>query len=329
MTLSFVFGKSAAALWFAIALTATAQLQHGGVSLAQTEAEGLITCLHNFGSNFLGEVKTNCKGVAKALMGAIPNVTNPIECTDNWNDDRGWLSVDGEQQCDDTARALSILIADKVEGQGFKAFFAAAVPITGLVTAGSGYYVYYELGGDRDWGKTVLFALFVGFRIFDLMGDWGMYSISLAGQHKNTPLRRANLAFSIIGTLLLALDLKTMRGRAEHWFGITTAVESVKEIGYGMLAVVVFEDAPQFIITIAFLADVGGTAGRSVDGIAVTSLIFSLISMVGNAILAFRSIGCCKQAEETTPTQRSIEFRLGRTGRNRDQNSETFEGFGV
>ena len=367
--LSFVFGKSAAALWFAIALTATAQLQHGGVSLAQTEAEGLITCLHNFGSNFLGEVKTNCKGVAKALngaipnvtnlnpiecarrpsfdpdqrdwlevktnckgvakalMGAIPNVTNPIECDEIY--DRGWLSVDGEQQCDDTARALSILIADKVEGQGFKAFFAAAVPITGLVTAGSGYYVYYELGGDRDWGKTVLFALFVGFRIFDLMGDWGMYSISLAGQHKNTPLRRANLAFSIIGTLLLALDLKTMRGRAEHWFGITTAVESVKEIGYGMLAVVVFEDAPQFIITIAFLADVGGTAGRSVDGIAVTSLIFSLISMVGNAILAFRSIGCCKQAEETTPTQRSIEFRLGRTGRNRDQNSETFEGFGV
>lgn len=147
----------------------------------------------------------------------------------------------------------------------------------------------------------MLFALFVGLRVFDFMGDWGMYGISLAGQHKNTPLRRANLAFSIIGTILLILDLKTMRERADHWFGITNAVKSLKQVGYGMLAVVVLEDVPQFIIAIAFLVDVGGTAGRSVDGIAVTSLIFSGISMVLNAILAFRSIGCCKQAEETTP----------------------------
>lgn len=216
------------------------------------------------------------------------------------------LFVDGEQQCADTARALSILIADEVEGQQFKTFFAAAAPITGLVTAGSGYYAYHELGGDRDWGKTVLFALFVGLRIFDLMSDWGMYSISLAGQHKNTPLRRANLAFSIIGTLLLALDLKTMRRRADHWFGITTAVESVKKIGYGMLAVVVFEDAPQFIIAITFLAEVGGTAGRSVDGIAVTSLIISLISMVWNATIALRSIGCCSTDEPTEGAHRAV-----------------------
>ena len=149
----------------------------------------------------------------------------------------------------------------------------------------------------------MLFALFVGLRVFDLMGDWGMYGISLAGQHKNTPLRRANLAFSIIGTILLILDLKTMRERADHWFGITNAVESLKQVGYGMLAVVMLEDVPQFIIAIAFLVDVGITPGRSVDGIAVTSLLFSGISMVLNAILAFRSIGCCKPADETTPTQ--------------------------
>lgn len=169
----------------------------------------------------------------------------------------------------------------------------------------------------------MLFALFVGLRVFDFMGDWGMYGISLAGQHKNTPLRRANLAFSIIGTILLILDLKTMRERADHWFGITNAVESLKQVGYGMLAVVVLEDVPQFIIAIAFLVDVGSTPGRSVDGIAVTSLVFSGISMVLNAILAFRSIG----AERKTPTQPPIEFHLGRTGR--DQNSEAFEEFGI
>ena len=43
--LSFISGKSAAAFCFAITLIATAQLQHGGVSHAQRDAEGLIGCV--------------------------------------------------------------------------------------------------------------------------------------------------------------------------------------------------------------------------------------------------------------------------------------------
>lgn len=115
-----------------------------------------------------------------------------------------------------------------------------------------------------------------------------MYSISLAGQHKGTPLRVACLIFSIIGSIMLIVDLKTMRGRAEHWFGVAGAAEATTSLGYGMLAVVFLEDVPQMCVTISFLGDVGSTVGRSVDGIAVASLIFSIISMIANGFMAYK-----------------------------------------
>eukprot|EP00729_Bicosta_minor_P014932 gene14932-9025_t len=99
---------SPAALCLAAVLTATVQLQHGGISLAQSDQ--IITC----GTDFLALVET----------------------TD------------------------------------FKPFYYAALPITGIASAGSGLYAYCNLAVGSDNHTlvlTVLFGLFVGFRVFDLM----------------------------------------------------------------------------------------------------------------------------------------------------------------
>eukprot|EP00729_Bicosta_minor_P003113 gene3113-16032_t len=224
---------SPAALCLAAVLTATVQLQHGGISLAQS-AEDIITCVRPSLGSFR-ETKT----------------------TD------------------------------------FKPFYYAALPITGIASAGSGLYAYCNLavGGDNTLVLTVLFGLFVGFRVFDLMSDWGMYSISLKTYHDGEPLRHASLAFSIIGSILLVVDLKTMRERAGHWFGVEDGSESLKKVGYGMLSIVLLEDLPQMIISIKYMLDVVGN-GRLIsdDPIAITSLVLSGISMLINAYIGIRSL---------------------------------------
>lgn len=209
--------------------------------------------------------------------------------------------------CDAVATALSGIIRTDflalVETTDFKPFYNAALPITGIASAGSGLYAYCNLavGSDNGAGAgrspdetlvlTVLFGLFVGFRVFDLMSDWGMYSISLKTYHDDGPLRDASLAFSIIGSILLVVDLKTMRERAGHWFGVEDGSESLKKVGYGMLSIVLLEDLPQMIISIKYMLDVVGN-GRLIsdDPIAITSLVLSGISMLINAYIGIRSL---------------------------------------
>lgn len=181
------------------------------------------------------------------------------------------------------------------ETTDFKSFYYAALPITGIASAGSGYYAYCNLAVGSDNHTlvlTVLFGLFVGFRVFDLMSDWGMYSISLKSYHDGgNPLRHASLAFSIIGSILLVVDLKTMRERAGHWFGVEDGSKSLKKVGYGMLSIVLLEDLPQMIISIKYMLDVVGK-GRLIsdDPIAITSLVLSGISMLINAYIGIRSL---------------------------------------
>ena len=200
--------------------------------------------------------------------------------------------------CDAVATALSNIIRTDflalVETTDFKPFYYAALPITGIASAGSGLYAYCNLavGSDNTLVLTVLFGLFVGFRVFDLMSDWGMYSISLKTYHDDgNPLRHASLAFSIIGSILLVVDLKTMRERAGHWFGVEDGSESLKKVGYGMLSIVLLEDLPQMIISIKYMLDVVGN-GRLIsdDPIAITSLVLSGISMLINAYIGIRSL---------------------------------------
>lgn len=336
--ISLVSEKSATALCFAIALTATAQLQNGGIcrgdDMGMNRAKGLkslfgctdweavhltserncnanvkalndlglptpIECVERrdgFGSAVVTltvDNNCNCDAVATALNNLDPVIE--LGCKNWYGSVYGYDESDAQilyvnyGECADTARALTALIADGIESDIFKTFFKIALPITGAVFGGSGYYAYNHLGGDENLPATFSFALFVAFRVFDLMSDWGMYAISLASQHKGTPLRHACMVFSIIGSILLILDLKTMRERAEHWFGVKDSSESLKTVGYGMLAIVLLEDVPQMSITIVYLSEIV-TFGREVDPVAITSLVLSVISMIANAFIAIRSL---------------------------------------
>lgn len=191
---------------------------------------------------------------------------------------------------------LSMFLGDIVETLSFKPFYYAALPITGATFIASGGYAYRYLAGDSDtnWFATLLFATFVALRVFDLMSDWGMYAISLGTQHAGLPLRHASLAFSIIGSLLMIVDLSTMHKRAKHWFGIEDGSESLKSVGYGMLTVVILEDIPQLIISAIFFSEIygndGGAIDRKLDPVAITSMVLSTISLISNGFIAIRSL---------------------------------------
>lgn len=116
------------------------------------------------------KVDSNCDAVAAALNELNSDIIG-IQCyrPEHYNNNN--LVVNPEEQCPATARALSILIADKVETNAFRMFFKISLPITGLVFGGSGYYAYNHLGGDDNLPATFSFALFVCFRVFDLMSD--------------------------------------------------------------------------------------------------------------------------------------------------------------
>lgn len=242
--------------------------KNGGLAVVTATARGTHTC--------------GC--VVDALNDL--NGVSGISCGDGYFNT---LYVEPRDQCPAIALALSAHIADEIEAGMMKTFFQVSLPITGVVFVYFGLMAYNDLGGDDNLPATFSFALFVSFRVFDLMSDWGMYSVSLASQHVGKPLRHACMAFSLIGSILLILDLNTMKARAEHWFGITDSSESLKTVGYSMLAIVLLEDVPQFIITSIYLTDVAAS-GRVVDPVAITSLVLSVISMIANAFIAMRSL---------------------------------------
>jgi len=196
-------------------------------------------------------------------------------------------------KCEAVTKKLTSLIADIVERATFKHFYYATGSLTGVTFIGSGYYAHEYLNSDKAW-RTLLFALFAALRVFDWFSDWGMFSITLASQHEKTPLRYASLAFSIIGSLLMVVDLSTMLKRAKHWFGVEDLdSESATSVGCGMLAVVLLEDLPQMVIAIAYFVDIGADANRAVDPIAITSLVLSGMSLLANAFIAVKSL-CCQ-----------------------------------
>lgn len=236
-----------------------------------------------------------------------------------------YLTTADGTACNQVALALDALVGGKSNLEGsiyngvikdmamssetvqFKTFYAVAVPLTTISSGFAGFYAYRMQGGDENWLATLLFAVFVGLRVYDMLSDWGMWCISLQSYHTNTPLRHASLVFTIIGTILLGLDLKTMHDRASHWFGTKDRSEALKSVGYAMLAIVFLEDIPQAVITIKYMMDMTdkdenyfiSASGEQLlipdrtiadDPIAVTSLIFSLISMIVNSCIGLQSL---------------------------------------
>jgi len=241
-----------------------------------------------------------CDEVANALSGQIGEADGTISCdvvVGGQDDGYHKLKVVNKDatKCNTVAEKLSSLVADDVETDAFKLFYYAAGPLTGVTFIGSGYYAYWYLDGDTSWRtlKCLLFALFVALRVFDLCSDWGMWAITLASQHTYTTLRTASFVVSIIGSLLTVVDLSVMLKRAKDSFGVKVLdSKSKKTVGCGMLAVMLLEDLPQMVITIAYFVEIGGNDVREVDPIAITSLALSGVFFFVNAFVVVKYI-CC------------------------------------
>jgi len=196
-------------------------------------------------------------------------------------------------------------------------FYGAAGAISVVTLFGSASYAYCYLDESKTHKlKILLFALLVTLRIFDTMSDWAMYALTLRSKrfteystysHSNEDgadglglglntdhLQYVSLAFTIIGTLLLTLDLATFKKRAASWFSSSEPLkkEDRTNIGMGMAAILLFEDVPQLAIAIAYLKSVGfgfkslkfGVDAN--DVFALGSLVLSILSLLANGVQA-------------------------------------------
>lgn len=230
--------------------------------------------------------ENDCIVVAAALTDLINKggqQYSALGCTSGYGPQQAALNYlyvpagDTLQECNDVALKLSSVVADDLEKIKFTTFYPVALPVTGAAAVIWGVYAYTSLGGDEYPGATLFFALLVALRVFDVATDWGMYAISMESQHQRTPLRRACLAFSIIGSLLLPFDIAAL---SKRWRG-----DDVGTVGRIVLAVLLLEDLPQLVITISYFVDIGKD-GRQPDEIAYTSLVVSSISLLANACSA-------------------------------------------
>ena len=199
--------------------------------------------------------------------------------------------------------------AETLEAASFVPFYKAAGAISTVTFAGSAVYAYSYLDDSKtSKSKIFWFALFVTLRLFDTMSDWAMYCLTLqstrftlkstygseVGADNAGMLQKVSLAFSIIGTLLLMLDLTTFGKRAAAWFSKSAALEEDERkcVGMSMAAILLFEDVPQLAIAIAYLKSVAFGAGTFTgdDGLALVSLILSTISLLANGVLATQSV---------------------------------------
>jgi len=187
------------------------------------------------------------------------------------------------------------------EAKEFVPFYYAAGSISAVTFLGSACYAY---DSHAAFLKVLLFAAFVTLRIFDTMSDWAMCLISLksdrftlkstygteTGDGTYPVLQKVALAFTIIGTLLLVLDLVTLRRRAAAWFSKTDALdgEERKSVGKGMGAIVLLEDTPQLAIAVVYLISVDGFSINvdADDTVVMLSLALSILSLLANGWMA-------------------------------------------
>jgi len=196
-------------------------------------------------------------------------------------------------------------------------FYGAAGAISVVTLFGSASYAYCYLDESKSKKLNIFwFALFVTLRIFDTMSDWSMYALTLQSDRftlystygseggadglglgiNANHLQKVSLAFTIIGTLLLTLDLTTFRKRAAAWFSTSAALEEdeQKAVGTGMAAILLFEDLPQLAICIAYLKSVKFGVGdfEGDDVLAIVSLVLSILSLLSNGVLAVQNLRC-------------------------------------
>ena len=224
--------------------------------------------------------------------------------------------LDAGADCKPMAATLNMLDAPSRvrEAARFIPFYRALVPIVLLCLFGSFAYVRHKKagveGGDTPFDCTGVFGMLtklglskstvdsivpaslLTFKVFDLMSDWGMNTISLdsfrfselgkmgsgIGSGNFKQLQTASTFFCVCGTVLFLFDtaayLKTLSSQNES---------NSRKIRWKTLgAVVTLEDFPQIIICAIYLNSVGVDVRK--DQLAIVSLVFSLISLVYNSV---------------------------------------------
>lgn len=224
--------------------------------------------------------------------------------------------LDAGADCKPMAATLNMLDAPSRvrEAARFVPFYRALVPIVLLCLFGSFAYVRHKKagveGGDNLFDCTGVFGMLtklgltkstvdsivpaslLTFKVFDLMSDWGMNTISLhsmrftdlgkmgsgLGSGNFKRLQTASTFFCVCGTVLFLLDT------AAYLKSLSTESEShSRKIRWKTLgAVVTLEDFPQIIICAIYLNAVGVDVQK--DQLAIVSLVFSLISLVYNSV---------------------------------------------
>lgn len=223
--------------------------------------------------------------------------SNAVDCSG-----AGTVDKHGDCTCKPGIQGLACDSEEAADNEAveFEPFYISAAVVSTVTFSCSYCYAYDTISDFVTFLKVLVFAAFVTLRIFDTMSDWAMCLISLkserftlkstygseTGLNNYDILQKVALAFTIIGTLLLALDLATLRRRAAAWlskYDDELDDEERQAIGRGMGAIVVLEDAPQLAIAVVYLKSVTGfTDVNKDDTLVMLSFTLSILSLLAN-----------------------------------------------
>jgi hypothetical protein len=183
------------------------------------------------------------------------------------------------------ARCESVA-AEEGDMRSFTFFYVGSSLASATIFAGT----FYLAKRNRFW-----LALLATIRLWDTMSDWAMWSITLhsdqftkysnygsdefeGGDGTFKQIQTASLVFTILGTVLLILDLGTLLRRF-------SPDDDGSGIGLGMCCIVLLEDIPQLVISLVYFELFTFEFLVYPDPVALASLSFSIISLVMNLAL--------------------------------------------
>jgi hypothetical protein len=214
---------------------------------------------------------------------------NPV--TDKISSFQNNFGADCMDVCYETVRALRSIDEIKVleEDDRYWPFYISMfvlMPIVCICFVVQACYIY---DGDENLVKTYSEPIMNTCKVFDLCSDWAFRLISLESSRftetstmgyfqDNTfkDVQKASLAFCIIGTILVIIELSCKTG------GIDPAMQALITS-----FVVVFEDIPQLSLCGVYLSAMLDDQGFSAsdDLLTTLSIVLSSISLVFNIIM--------------------------------------------
>lgn len=185
------------------------------------------------------------------------------------------------------------------------------------MTCGSGGTAF----GDLPTPAHVWAWLSVGFKSFDLSTDWGFFFHSVRGatferiyrfdghspsatrsyaERRHDPnvvaFQFAVMFFCTIGTMLTFFDFFGSYRRMKGAVG-----SDAKASFWITLSVILFEDVPQLVFVVVYLAAITQKQVGEVDAIAIVSLVASGLNILFQVFLLFKDAKASKQEKVTEP----------------------------